>query len=297
MFGIFKNVKVQLNLALDRQVYAPGDTVHARITLQTDKEMNIQGGRFTITCQQRYQYKRKHRDSDGHSSVDTTWGTRDAEAFRFDFLQEMALPPGALTFDTSFTLEDGSLPTSKGEIVSATWFAKATLDRKLAADANSEVEFTVLTANPPDMATATAGQYGASNEPGEAQMSFTLRTKEVTGGGVLAGSLRVLPQKEFGVGEVRLEMARVEYVADVTGSGYDHTKETKVAETKLAGKTQLQPGQYLDLPFTLALPQAMAPSFEFEVGSLKYTLKGILARTLRKDTSVEEEIRVYAGRG
>ncbi len=295
MFGLFKNVKVQLNVALDRQVYAPGDTIHARITLQTDKEMNIQGGRFTIICQQRYQYKRKHRDSDGHSSVDTTWGTRDAEAFRFDFLQEMALPPGALTFDTSFTLEEGSLPSSKGEIISAAWFAKATLDRKLAADTNSEVEFTVLTANPADMATATAGQYGASNEPEEAQMSLALKTKEVTGGGALAGSLRIMPQKDFGVGEVRLELVRDEYVADVTGSGYDHKKEIKVAEAKLAGKTKLQPGQYLELPFTLPLPQAMAPSFEFEVGSLKYTLKGVLARTLRKDTSVEEEIKVYAG--
>ena len=297
MFGIFKNVKVQLNLALDRQIYAPGDTIQAHITLQNDKEMNIQAGRFTIFCRQRYQYRRKTRDSDGDTSIDTTWGTHDSEVFHYDFLSQMPLPPDTLTFDASFTLEEGALPTSKGDIVSTAWFAKATLDRKLAPDSNSEVEFTVVTVNPPDMATATGGHYGHANEPDEAQMSFVLKTKEVTGGATLAGSLRILPQKDFSVSEVRLTLVRDEYVSDVSNTGYDHRKEIKVVEVKLAGKTQMQAGQCLDFPFTLAMPQAMAPTMQFNVGSLQYKLKGILARTLRKDTLVVEEILVYAGRG
>ena len=260
MFEFFKNVKVQLNTALDKQAYAPGDTIHARITLQNDKEMNIQGGRFTITCQQKYQYRRRTRDSDGDTTVETSWGTHDSQVFRFDFLPEMPVPPGTHTFDTSFTLEAGALPTSKGDIVRAAWFAKATLDRKLASDANSEVEFTVVTDNPPDMASATAGQYGVANEPEEAQMSFVVKTKAVTGGATLAGCLRILPQKDIGVSEVRLVLVRDEYVSDVSNTGYDHKKEIKVAEAKLAGKTQLQAGQYLEFPFALALPQVMAPS-------------------------------------
>jgi hypothetical protein len=148
MFGIFKNTKVKLNLALDRQVYRPGDVIHAHITLQNDEEMNIQGLRFTIICQQKYQYRRKSRDSDGDTSVNTPWGKNDVEVFRFDFLPETSLLPDNRAFDTSFTLEESALPTSKGEIVSTAWFAKATLDRKHAADTNSEVEFTVVNTTP-----------------------------------------------------------------------------------------------------------------------------------------------------
>lgn len=295
MFNIFKNVKVQLNVTLDRQVYAPGDTIQARITVQNDKEMTIQGGRFGIFCRQRYQYRRKHRDSDGDTTVDATWGSHDDEVLHFDFLSEMSLPPGTHTFDASHTLEAGALPTSKGEIVSAEWFAKATLDRKMASDFNSEAAFTVLTTNPPDMATRSAGSYGATNEPDEALMKFVLKTKEVTGGATLVGNLSIQPQKSFGVSGVRLELVRAEFVDDVSESGYVNRMEIKVAEAKLAGKMQLEPGQYQNLPFTLTLPQTMAPSMEFAVASLKYKLKGILARTLRKDTSVEEEIVVYVG--
>lgn len=296
MFNIFKSVKVQLDLKLDRQIYAPGDTIYAHITLQNEKEFNIQGGRFTLTCQQKYQYKRKHRDSNGHTSVDTTWGTHDTQVFRFDFLPEMILQAGTQTFETSFTLEADSLPSAKGDILSVTWFARATLDRKLAADTNSEVEITVVTANPPDVASAPIGQeYGLVNEPDEVRMTFLLNTKEVTGGARLAGRLRIFPLKDFTANEVRLALTRDEYVSDVSETGYENKKEIVVAEVKLAGKTPLQTGQYQEFPFTLDLPPAMAPSVQFNVGALTYRLQGILARTLRKDTRVEEEVRVYSG--
>jgi len=293
MFDIFKGGKVQLDVQLDKQVYAPGDTIHARISLQNDKELKIQGGRFTLTCQQKYQYKRKHRDSDGHSKVDTTWGTNDVQVHHFDFLPETTLAPGAQAFETSFTLDAVAASSSRGEIISVAWYAKATIDRKMAADTNTEVEFQVVNANPVDAAGETPREYGEANEPEEARMTFYLRSCQVTRGTALSGFLRIYPQKNFGAGEVRLELMRDEYVGDVSGSGYDHSRQTKVAETKLAGKTQLQAGQYMEFPFTLALPADLAPTFAIEPGYLKYTLQGVLARTLRKDTLVKEEIIIY----
>jgi len=293
MFDIFKGGKVQLDVQLDKQVYAPGDTIHARISLQNDKELKIQGGRFTLTCQQKYQYKRKHRDSDGHSKVDTTWGTNDVQVHHFDFLPETTLAPGAQAFETSFTLDAVAASSSRGEIISVAWYAKATIDRKMAADTNTEVEFQVVNANPVDAAGETPREYGEANEPEEARMTFYLRSCQVTRGTALSGFLRIYPQKNFGAGEVRLELMRDEYVGDVSGSGYDHSRQTKVAETKLAGKTQLQAGQYMEFPFTLALPADLAPTFAIEPGYLKYTLQGVPARTLRKDTLVKEEIIIY----
>lgn len=293
MFDIFKGGKVQLDVRLDKQVYAPGDTIYAHISLQNDKELKIQGGRFALTCQQKYQYKRKHRDSDGHSKVDTTWGTNDLQVFRFDFLPETTLAPGVQTFETSFALDASAVPSSKGDIISVAWFAKATLDRKMAADTNSEVEFGVISANPLDSAGEIPREFGVANEPEEARMAFNLKACQATRGQTLAGFLRIFPQKNFGVNEVRLELLRDEYVADVSSSGYDHSKQSKAAEVKLAGKTQLQTGQYMDIPFSLALPADLAPSFQIDAGYLKYRLQGVLARTLRKDTLVEEEIVVY----
>jgi hypothetical protein len=71
-----------------------------------------------------------------------------------------------------------------------------------------------------------------------------------------------------------------------------------LSEVKLqvAGKTRLQTGQALAYPFSLRIPDSSPPTSPMRQSSVSWMLKGVLARSLRADTRVEEEIFVYSGR-
>lgn len=299
MFDFLKGGKIKLSLALDRSslAYAPGEVLNARISLENDKELKIKGGSFRIRSQERFQYMTRETttDSQGQTSTNTVtnWRTEDLELFRFEFLPETSLPPGVHTYQTSFTLDPNAPPTCTGSIVSQKWFAKANLDRKLALDTSSEIEFRVLGLTPPVV--SAAGEYGQSNQPNEAQLSLALMRKEYPSGSSLSGSLKVLPVKSFDASEVRLELVRYEFVPDVTNSGTNNFSETNLVKIKLAGKTSFESGQSQVFPFNIQVPDQIPPSVQLGVGSLGYKLKGILARTLRSDTRVEEEVILYNG--
>jgi hypothetical protein len=65
---------------------------------------------------------------------------------------------------------------------------------------------------------------------------------------------------------------------------------------KLSEGTRLTPGQNLTLPFNIAIPSPVPATFSTPNSTLDWLLRGILARRLRKDTIVEEEIIIYNGR-
>jgi hypothetical protein len=299
MFSFLKPTKINLNVQLDPDalVYIPGQTIRARFSVENDREVKIQGLRFAVFYNEYYEYREEvsEIDDDGGTSrsVKTSNRSNETEVFRFDPLLESNLAPGRLDYETAFTLGRDALPSCEGKIAALNWYAKATLDRKLAADINTRVGFRVLSLVPEVL--TPPGQYGVSNQPGEAQLCFDLPNKEVINNTALMGSLRVAPVKSFEVKEIRLELVCREFVPDVTRTGNTNTRETVAAKMPIAGKFTLQPGQPVEIPFIFQLPAQIPPTASLNVGKISYTLKGILARSLRGDTFVEEEIRVFTG--
>jgi hypothetical protein len=195
--------------------------------------------------------------------------------------------PQVYQFETAIPSE-GS-PSCQGNIVKLKWLVKATLDRKMAPDSNAETEVLVFVEPPGRL--AGAGEFGHSNEPGEAEMALDLPCKEWVAGDTLEGQLLVRPQKDFDVSEVRVELVCREYVP--RSSGHEHVSEVKL---QVAGKTHLQNGQALAYPFSLRIPESSPPTSQMRQSSVSWMLKGVLARSMRADTRVEEEIFVYSGR-
>jgi len=58
----------------------PGDTVHATLTLNTDKELKIQQGRVSLLCNEWYEYREETTDSEDRTTVETR-RTTDSRAF------------------------------------------------------------------------------------------------------------------------------------------------------------------------------------------------------------------------
>ena len=110
-------------------------------------------------------------------------------------------------------------------------------------------------------------------------------------GETIAGQLQVRPKKEFDVTEIRVELVRRQSVPKDLGN---------VREVSMPGKlsdgTRLTPGQNITLTFNLAIPTPVPATFSTPNSTHQWILRGVLARRLRADTIVEEEIFIYNGR-
>lgn len=295
MFDFLKGGKVNLNLTLDRPtgIYFPGDEIRATLELTSDKELKIQQGRLVLACEESHQVcsLTTSTDSDGNSSQEEsyTWTTSSSEVARQVFLGEGTLPAGtSQRYEFSARIPDEALPTLSGQIVTVKWMLKATLDRKLAADVNAEAR--ILVHNLPSGA-PTAGQYGQSSDPSNVEMILELPAREWSAGELLSGRLLLQPHKNFDVSEIRLELECCEEVP------VDHGNQKRMAiNIQVAGKTRLQEGQALRFPFQLVLPEGCTPTLYTDRWSLSWKLQGVLARFLRPDIVVAEELVVCSGR-
>jgi hypothetical protein len=72
---------------------------------------------------------------------------------------------------------------------------------------------------------------------------------------------------------------------------YGVSDEPREAELAL-----FKAGQQQVIAFRAPLPPDAAPSIQTEHGALTWTMKGILARRLRRDTSITQEFSVFTGR-
>jgi len=295
MFNFLKGGKVNLDVAVDRPagVYFPGETVHVKISLNSDKDLKFQEARAALLYQEKVQVRTTHRttDSQGHSHTEEQlrWQTNNQEVARQVFLGETNLPKGsAQSFEFDAPIPASAPPTCPGNIIQVKWLAKATLDRKLVGDINTEVPLTVLVC---PAGASVPGTYGQSNEPDEALLSLDLPGTEWAAGETLAGKFLVNPQKNFDATELRVELEQTELVPYDRGN-----QKVNAVQVKLGGKTKLTAGQALVLPFQLQVPQPCSPTGFTGNWSVTWKLKGILARFMRKDTVVEVELKVYSSR-
>lgn len=303
MFDFLKGGKTSVELTLDRPIskdatpahpYYLGETVHACVTLVSEKEVKIQEGRIALVYQEEYQYKHRERSgtSRGHSTttVATAWATDEKEANRQVFLGETKIAAGTQkTYEFDLPIPTNAAPSARAEIVHIKWLVKATLDRRAAGDIEARVDLPVFTGAP-----STSGQpveSGVSNEPDEADLFFSLPGKEWVMGETIAGQLRVSPKKEFDVTEIRVELVRRERVPRDLGNEREILMPVKLSEG-----TRLKPGQNLTLPFNVAIPSPVPVTFTTPNSTLDWILRGVLARRLRKDTIAEQEIIIYSGR-
>ena len=297
MFSFLKGGKAQINLTVDHsdQVYHPGETVHVRVNVIGEKDLKIQQGRVALLYSEEYQYRHEEyeTDSDGNRETvtQTDWKTDERQLGQTVFLPETTITAGSnQNFEFDFAIPPNSPPSAQGNIIHIKWLVKATLDRKLASDVEAKAEITVVNI-PPGQQTGE-GRYGNSSEPLEADLQLVLPSLEFVLGETISGTLVVTPQKGFDVNEVRVTLVQRENVPEAEGN--THAAEQKI---KLSPQVKLQAGQQLSFPFNITVPSGGSPSCQTPNGTIAWSLIGTLARRLRKDTNVEENVTVYSLRG
>ena len=100
-----------------------------------------------------------------------------------------------------------------------------------------------------------------------------------------AGSLRAEMLQDVGVSEVRVELVRIEKFGNVQR---DHTADRVVLEPEAS----LQAGQTREWSFRLNVGNVSAPTLKTDKSSVRWLVKGVLSRRMRRDLRVEREIGV-----
>lgn len=296
MCALRQNPTPELQLTLDRAdgVYRPGEVVGITVEVQPARELKLRSGTLRVTGTVHFEIRSRvtSTDSDGNTTQTDSYSWAQSELFAVEetFLSETTLPSGvAERFTFQAQLPPDALPTCHGEILHVAWRVEAKLDRPLAGDLNAAAVVRVLGLAPGGEAPPQA--YGASDEPQEAELALVLPGLAAVAGEPFSGHLRVLPHKDFRAAEVRLELERTEHVP--LSEGYT---KSRTYTLKLAGSTQFKAGQPQSFPFQAPLPPDAPPSLQTGYGTRTWTMKGILNRRLRRDTSVAQAFTVFTGR-
>ncbi len=290
MFDFLKGGKANLTVKLDRdnKIYAPGEIVHATVNVEGVKDLKIQSGIIALVRAEEYTYSHQERDSDGDLSSVKTKTTDETPVWRQQFLGESTIKGGSTqTFEFNLEIPKNGTPSIEdGKILNLTWLVKTTLDRKLASDTEDKQEIYVVV--PAPQTPAGGGDLGISNEPSEAEMKLRLPKQNYVLGETIKGELLIQPKKDFDATEVRIEVVCREEVPREEGNTSERTEKIK-----LAGGTKLTSGQEVILPFEIQIPNARPITAQALHGSVMWNLRGVLARRMRGDTLVKQEIFVY----
>lgn len=292
MFNFLKGKKKELIVTLDRTngIYYSGETVGVIVEIQPDKGLKLRSAQVELRGIEEYRFSSdsSYTDSEGNTKEgeSTQWGYGNLFVSAESFLGEVTLPGGApQRYTFQMPLPPDALPSFNGEILHVQWRVSVKLDRHLARDLNVEVAVCVAS-RAPGLA-MHPGEYGASDDPGEAELSFTLPGLEVVTGQTLRGQLHILPRQNFS-GKVRLELVRYESVS------YDRGLSREISVPfDLAGNTDFMAGQPQVIPFEVSLPPDAAPSIQTPNGAIRWTIKGILSRSSHKAITVEQPVEVY----
>ena len=288
--GVFGS-ETAVQAAVDRTVLQPGDAVTAKVWISGQPDERVQAARVELACKNRFRKHERDYDSDGHSRTRTV--TREETIVAV----WQPLPPaadGPVQFgEHTVTLQvppDAPPtvyePAGFGKVV--TWEVRAILDRRMALDPDATIEVQVH---------SLANQYAhwAQSPPAPKSQEVVmgldqLSSRVVRPGEQITGVLHVDPRESAKARSVRVQLERRRMDTP------DDIQDVNTAlEVELARDVKLEPGQPLQYPFQIPVPEGSPPTFAAAKSYMHWYLEGIVDRKLRGDFVVEAEIVVYTG--
>jgi sporulation-control protein spo0M len=268
--------------AVDRTAAQPGDSITVKVNVGGAPDEKVQAGRVELACINRYQEKEYRRDSDGDRTEHTVtreevfvpvWqpipGGTDGPVALGEHTVTLQVPPDATP--TAYETEGfGSM---------VRWEVRAILDRHLSLDPDASIEVGVHSlphqyahwaASPPVVKTHKVPMAL------EQLSSRTLRP-----GDQLTGVLKVDTTESAKVRSIRVQLERRR--TDTP----DNIEDVNTGvEVELARDVKLEPGQPLEYPFQIPVPEGVPPTFGAPKSNMHWYLEGIV---------VEAEVVVYTG--
>ena len=283
-FSEFGRPKADMTIRLDKDSLRPGEELEARVEIMPREDFHVRLGKVELvrveTCVQitRSQYgthySRKTRD------------TRLGEETLME--NQTVRRMGGQRTDVRFVLPPDSVPTLNGAVVQKiepgiAYEVRASLDVARARDMSESQAFSVARIPPTDEVQPIPTVEEEAHR--QCSLALDLSRGQARSGDRIEGSLRADMLEDVDAEGVRVELVRVEKFGN---ESQDH-----VVDSAIFGRDEpLRSGESHEWRFSLDVGQVGVPSLETEHVSVKWLVKGILDRNLRRDLRVEREIGV-----
>ena len=284
MFSLFRRPGADLQIDVDKTVVQVGDELSARVTLVPKQDFDVRQGKVELVCTETYVFMTssqygQHYHRKTHA-LSRTGGS---------FLERGTVRAGLPHYgDVRLAVPTDALPTLTGVSVNKidpgiSWTVIASLDVAKSRDIQHSQEVTVFRrAGPEDSSPRPAF---AESRHGQCVLTLELASGDARSGDRLAGSLRAEMLQDVSVSEVRVELVRIEKFGNVQR---DHTADRVVLEPEAS----LPAGQMREWSFRLNVGKVSAPTLKTDKSSVRWLVKGVLSRRMRRDLRVEREIGV-----
>lgn len=288
--GLFGD-RVDLKVTTDRPEYLPGEAVQTTVSIAGRQELEIDEARVELVSENEYTHtERSYSGRNTSSTHDVTDTDRVVHATE-PILEARTIRPGEqLERTVSLAVPPGASPSGEGEITSVRWKVAVVLSRRHALDPDEQAPIRVVSS--PEAYAERAETPPELDAPGDWQLEFRLpgdRTART--GERVSGALVLTPSEESEPQEIRVELVRREEVP----RGQGNASETVEAEAQLAETPSLGARIPRELAFDLAVPATACPTLRTDESTVRWYLRGVVARRLRSDYNLLEELNVHSG--
>jgi sporulation-control protein spo0M len=290
---VFGGSSMVVQAAVDRTAFHAGETVTAKVFISGTPDPKVQGARVELAVKNRYREQERDYNHSDHGHDRTRTVTReDTTVVMWQPLPGAPDGPVALGEHTVTLQIPHDAPPSAfepggfGDLV--TWEVRAILDRRMSMDPDATIKIHVA---------SFANQYAhwAQSPPvaksHEVPMGLDqLSTRVLRPGEQVTGVLTINPRESAKGRTVRVQLERRR-----TDTPDNMKFNDTAAQVELARDVKLEPGQPLQFPFQIPLPENVPPTYSASRSHLHWFLEGIVDRKMRSDFVVEAEVAVYTG--
>ena len=289
MLSRFRRPAANFSVELSETRLQPGDELNIRVVLSPRDGFEVRRGTVVIECIESYVEL-----SPGMNTSRYGQGTQRLKSTRIQYRQEEVIIDGrrmrrGLPFsaDIDWVVPSDALPTVIGDSghtfdVGIAWTITTSLDVAGARDFYDQQQLMVGSLPIKDEAPETPVVELADDE---CALALTLAKGRYGPWEVIEGTLRAEILQDMDVTEVRAELVRLQ------SFGYDGD-EFLAGRMRLEGDPDLQQGGVREWHFQLETGDVYAPSLRTELSSVNWLVRCILARRMRLDTRIEQEIVV-----
>ncbi len=290
MLSGFRRPAADFGVELSETTLRPGDELKVRVSLVPRDGFQVRRGRVEILCVESYVDRvdnvRTSQYGSGTRAIKlTSMLDRYEKVFMDDSRVRRGLPR---YFDVDWTIPSDAVPSAVGVGIGAAdvgidWAVRTSLDVAGARDFNDAQEINVVTS--PVNGDGAADPIVAREKDDQCALTLTLAEGVARSWETIEGTLRAEISQDVNLSEVRAELIRMEAFGY---AGEDYYVDTMSLDTDL----ELRRGETREWRFQLKTGEVHAPSLRTDNSVVTWLVKCVLARRMRFDTFIEQEIRV-----
>ena len=286
LFSEFGRPKADLNIRVNSNVLQSGDELEARVELLPREDFHVRLGKVELVRLETYVQTVRHQYGVSYHKRTHAEVVADETFLENQTVRRL----GGSSASVRFVLPPDAIPTLDGSIFqkiqpSIAWAVRASLDVTRARDIG-HIQTVEVSRSPATEDTTTPPHPVVAEElHRQCTLTLELSRSEARSGDRLNGTLHAEMQEDMDASEVRVELVRVEKFGN---EGQDHIVDKTVFEQDVA----LHSGEAREWRFNLDVGQVSVPSLEAEKSSVRWLVKSILDRRMRRDLRVEREITV-----